>query len=323
MEYRIKDVQLQIKDENIMKIGGYINVTERESEMLYSRRDNTWFIETMKKGVFQRAIERIDDIPLLFEHDWDKKLASTRCKNLVLKEDNIGLKFEAILESRNVYEQVRAGVINSCSFGFNPISQEKIPVNSRLEKRFVTEIELLEVSLVKNPAYVGSLAETRAYEEELERSKPSTEEEEVKDVEDEQEAEDIIEDKKDESEEAKEEAAEEVVEEKDEESKDDDSDETEERELPVSVLGDGCLIEKNPIDKESIKAIVDELVQEKLNQIRMTEEEEKIAIEQLEDVKEFHQEVESDYAAEVNLKNFQLMKMRLDLLKLQNLKDGI
>ena len=335
MEFRIKDVQLQAKDDGLMKIGGYINVTERESEMLYSRRDNKWFIETMKKGVFKRAIEKNSEIPLLFEHKWDKQLASTTANTLTLREDNIGLKFEAILQDQEVYNQVRAGVINSCSFGFNPIDQKIEPVNHRLEKRFVTDIELMEVSLVKNPAYVGSLAETRAYEEEMERSKPEVTKDESEDepkktegkVEEEtsKEKNDSKEDpKKDSKEDSKEEEPKEDSKEE-EESKE--KSKEEKRDLDVQELEEARTeisdIASEIITKENIKKIVDELVSEKLSQIEEVEKEEKVALEELEEVKEFHEQVEQSYETEVNKKNFQLMKMRLDLMKLKQLKEGI
>ena len=191
MEFRIKDCQLQADDNGSLKVGGYINVTERESEMLYNKKNGKWFKEIMKKGVFKRAIERaIDNIPLLFEHDWNRKLASIEEGSLVLKEDNIGLRFDAVINDESVYQEVRAGVINSCSFGFRALAEEVESINSKLERRLVSAIELLEVSLVKNPAYVGSLCETRSYEEELqeERAKCSNSDEEKREEDSEVEA---------------------------------------------------------------------------------------------------------------------------------------
>ena len=182
MEFRIKDCQLQADESGSLKVGGYINVTERESEMLYNKKNGKWFKEIMKKGVFKRAIERASqNIPLLFEHDWSKQLASLEEGTLELREDNIGLRFDAVIKDESIYEQVRSGIINSCSFGFRVLTEEVESINTRLEKRFVSAIELLEVSLVKNPAYVGSLCETRSYEEELkeeERAKCGSSDEE-------------------------------------------------------------------------------------------------------------------------------------------------
>ena len=167
MEFRLKDVNLEVDTRGVQKIGGYINVTERESETLFSQKRGKWFKETMQKGVFQRAIEKITSVPLLLEHDWNKEVANTSNGTLELREDNIGLRFDAVIDDINLYEEIRSGKINSCSFGFRVNDQEYTEVNSRLEKRYVKDITLLECSLVKNPAYVGSLVESRNLENAL------------------------------------------------------------------------------------------------------------------------------------------------------------
>ena len=65
MEFRIKDVNLEVDTRGIQRIGGYINVTERESEMLFSQQRGKWFKETMQKGVFQRSIDNSTNIQFL------------------------------------------------------------------------------------------------------------------------------------------------------------------------------------------------------------------------------------------------------------------
>lgn len=176
MEFRLKDVNLEVDTRGVQKIGGYINVTERESETLFSQKRGKWFKETMQKGVFKRAIEKITSVPLLLEHDWNKEVANTANGTLELREDNIGLRFDAVIDDINLYEEIRSGKINSCSFGFRVNDQEYTPVNSRLEKRYVKDITLLECSLVKNPAYVGSLVESRNLENALKEEEEQTNE---------------------------------------------------------------------------------------------------------------------------------------------------
>ena len=166
-EYRIKDMELQNNEDGSYKIGGYINVTNRESETLYNKKNGKYFKEIMTSGVFEDALERAEEIPLLLEHNWDEKLASTSLGNLKLREDNIGLRFEATIKDESLYQKIKAGIINSCSFGFKVLRERVECINSKLDRRFVDAIELLEVSLVKNPAYVGSLCESRSYEDEL------------------------------------------------------------------------------------------------------------------------------------------------------------
>lgn len=160
-------MQLQNNEDGSYKIGGYINVTNRESETLYNKKNGKYFKEIMTSGVFEDALERAEEIPLLLEHNWDEKLASTSLGDLKLREDNIGLRFEATIKDESLYQKIKAGIINSCSFGFKVLRERVECINSKLDRRFVDAIELLEVSLVKNPAYVGSLCESRSYEDEL------------------------------------------------------------------------------------------------------------------------------------------------------------
>lgn len=182
-EYRIKDMELQNHEDGSYKIGGYINVTNRESETLYNKKNGKWFKEIMTSGVFEDALDRADEIPLLLEHNWDEKLASTSLGDLTLKEDNIGLRFEAIIKDESLYQKIKAGIINSCSFGFKVLRERVECINSKLDRRFVDAIELLEVSLVKNPAYVGSLCESRSYEDELAKIRESIAELQAKEAE--------------------------------------------------------------------------------------------------------------------------------------------
>ena len=154
MEIRLKDVNLEY-DNDAKRIGGYINVVERSSEVMYSHKDCKWFKETMQSGVFKRALQKNQSVPLLLVHDWDKQVAHTNDGTLELREDSIGLRFDAVV-SEDTYKEIEKKGITSCSFGFKINEQQKEPVNTKLEKRYVTNIDLFEVSLVSNPAYVGS-----------------------------------------------------------------------------------------------------------------------------------------------------------------------
>ena len=167
MEIRLRDVTISVDDLENRKIGGYINVTNRESEVMYSKKRGMYFKEIMQPGVFKDAIDNNKNIPLLLEHDHGKQLADLRSGTLELREDNIGLRFDAVINDDDVYRNIKDGKINSCSFGFSVLEDSFEPINSKLEKRFVRKIKLDEVSLVENPAYIGSLCETRALEEEL------------------------------------------------------------------------------------------------------------------------------------------------------------
>ena len=166
MEIILKDIKLDYNSEQ-RKLGGYINVVERQSETLYSPQRGKWFKETIKAGTFTRALQKNDSIPMLLEHDWDRQIAHTANGTLQLREDAIGLRFDAIVDE-DTFNEIQQRNITSCSFGMKVNEQEFEPVNPKMEKRYISNIDLFEVSLVANPAYVGSLVEQRNMEKALE-----------------------------------------------------------------------------------------------------------------------------------------------------------
>lgn len=164
-ELRIKSTELRtVEGSDGYNIEGYVNAVGRESELLYSPVRNKWFKEIMEPGVFKRSLEKNTDIPMLLEHDETREVARTSEGTLELSEDSIGLKFKATINDKDLYDSISNGEINSCSFGFVCQEDEFEFVNNKQEKRYVKDISLLEVSLVKNPAYVGSLVEARNME---------------------------------------------------------------------------------------------------------------------------------------------------------------
>ena len=166
MEIRLKDIKLDYNSEQ-RKLGGYINVVERASETLYSKQRGKWFKETIKAGTFTRALQKNDSIPMLLEHDWDRQIAHTANGTLELREDAIGLRFDAIVDE-DTFNEIQRRNITSCSFGMKVNEQEFESINPKMEKRYISNIDLFEVSLVANPAYVGSLVEQRNMEKALE-----------------------------------------------------------------------------------------------------------------------------------------------------------
>lgn len=167
-ELRIKGTELRTVEGDALKIEGYVNAVGRESELLFSPKRKKWFKEIMEPGVFKRALENNVDIPMLLEHDYSKEIARTSNGTLELTEDNIGLKFKATITDQGLYDSIHNGEINSCSFGFICEDADYEFVNNKEEKRYVKDLQLLEVSLVKNPAYIGSLVEARNMEMALE-----------------------------------------------------------------------------------------------------------------------------------------------------------
>jgi hypothetical protein len=84
------------------------------------------FREAIKPGAFSKSIKEKDDVKMLVNHDPSLIVGRTGA-NLDLKEDGTGLRFRVALPDTSVandlHENVRAGVMNQCSFGFIPRSE--------------------------------------------------------------------------------------------------------------------------------------------------------------------------------------------------------
>lgn len=333
MEYRIRGTDLTIDTRDNHKICGYINVTERESETLYSKTRGKWFKEVIKRGAFEGALEEAlteqRDIPLLLEHNYDKQLATTADGTFTLKEDQIGLRFEATVTDESLLQEVRDRKIENCSFGFLPKKEDFESVNSRLEKRFVESLRLFECSLVKNPAYVGSLVEERSLQDALDADKKAEEElqkseeadVDVKETEENSECSDkedrakcSDEDKEDRVEDPKSEddIKEVEVEEKKEEESDKSSDE-EKREMDVDTQGSLTL------DKEEIRQLIREVIAES----EMVAENHEKAAEQLEEDQKYYEECATDRGNEALMCRTKALNYRYRMLKLKKFEQSI
>ena len=144
------------EDQGIFKIGGYINVTNRDSKILKDKNGKS-FIEQVQEGVFKEALNdaKIEarEIPLLYRH---KELI---VKNPEIREDHIGLRFDAEVDMET-YNKVKDENLQ-CSFGFTPLKQKVEDISKNLYRRTLEKIKLLEVTITPNPAYTGSLVEIR------------------------------------------------------------------------------------------------------------------------------------------------------------------
>lgn len=154
-------MRIEIRADNVL-IEGYVNAVGRDSRPLRSS-DGSQFIEQIVPGAFARALTR-HDIDILLNHKGDKFLGSTRT-NLTLVEDTIGLKARAIITDKDVIEKARAKKLRGWSFGFYDIKTSEEEVKEGLRRRFVEDLDLIEVSIIDDtllPAYQGTLIETRA-----------------------------------------------------------------------------------------------------------------------------------------------------------------
>lgn len=94
-------------------------------------------------------------------------LARVRGGSLELGVDDYGLKFRAKLfntqTSRDVYEIVKAGGIDECSFAFS-ISEEGFEYDKASRTRTIRKIDTLwDCAVVDNPAYGGTSVSARDF----------------------------------------------------------------------------------------------------------------------------------------------------------------
>lgn len=194
MEQKLLKVEFRSvpNEDGKMRISGIVNSGNWSKELTENRKR---FFERVEKGTWTRAIERSkelgEDIKLLFNHQKQSLLASTKNGSLRLQENEDGaLIMEADLcdttLNRDVYTMVSEGLLEGFSFGFNTLENgDKWEVNDGKRYRTLLEIKLNEISCLNiEPAY----DETNVYA----RSIDNVSDEEVKEVSQELSIDDVI-----------------------------------------------------------------------------------------------------------------------------------
>lgn len=153
IELRVLSSNLAVTDEE-MVVEGLVNQTNAWSHTLGL---NKRFREKVDKGVFTRAINQAPRIDFLAEHRTDLLLATTENSSLELWEDDEGLKMRAKIAptsyGKDFYTLVKEKMINHMSFGFKVVKDEWRKASDGIYERTVSNLQLREVSLVRNPAY--------------------------------------------------------------------------------------------------------------------------------------------------------------------------
>ena len=171
-EMRILSSNLEVRsndENNEMILEGYAATFDNPT-CLYEY-DGVKFNEVIDRGAFDEMDSK--DCCLKYNHsDNVPILARSRGGSLELTVDNIGLRFKAKLfntqTSRDVYELVKQGGLDKCSFAFT-IKEDSYDRDSRT--RHIKKIDkLFDVAIVDIPAYDSTSVSARSYFE-LEREK--------------------------------------------------------------------------------------------------------------------------------------------------------
>ena len=155
-------MRIEIRNDSVV-ISGYVTAVERESRVMNSPQGK--FVEVVRSKTFQRALESAINVDVLLNHS--KKLGSTTEKTLMLTEDNIGLRAIATITDAETVKKAKANELVGWSFGFQKNKDSWQDGENGVQKRFLEDINLLEVSILDNtktPAYIGTSIESRENE---------------------------------------------------------------------------------------------------------------------------------------------------------------
>ena len=150
--YQVRSTQSKFETREAdgeMYISGYFAVFNSEYEMWPGA------VESIADTAFDGALA--DDIRCLIDHETRLVLGRNKAGTLTLKEDTRGLWGEVRInpndqDAVNLYERVKRGDVDQCSFGFD-ILDEEFEDRGDSVKWTIKKVKLYEVSVVTFPAY--------------------------------------------------------------------------------------------------------------------------------------------------------------------------
>lgn len=149
------------EDGDDLKIEGYFAVFDSVYEMAPG------LTESIAPGAFSKTLSR--DIRALTNHDTTLVLGRTKAHTLELREDNHGLWGSVTInpkdsDAMNLYERVKRGDVDQCSFGFDIRSEDTDIREDGSIHWTIREVDLYEVSACTFPAYEETGIAARAKE---------------------------------------------------------------------------------------------------------------------------------------------------------------
>lgn len=152
------DLQTRAQDDGEKIIEGYFAVFNSETELwpgAYEEIDPAAFDNTLS-----------NDVRALINHETGLVLGRNKAGTLELKTDSRGLWGSIKInpndtDAVNLYERVKRGDVDQCSFGFRILSEETDFRDDGTVKWRLKEIDLHEVSVVTYPAYEATGVQAR------------------------------------------------------------------------------------------------------------------------------------------------------------------
>jgi uncharacterized protein len=154
-------MKVEIRNNSVV-LDGYVNVPQKDSRVLPSPRGK--FVEQIMSKVFQRALDRTDNVDVLFNHKNDRKLGSIKDGNLQIYEDNVGLRAIATITDEEVISLAKSDSLKGWSFGF-VANKDRWEDSGGIQRRYIEDLDLLEISVLSvTPAYYATSIEARGDE---------------------------------------------------------------------------------------------------------------------------------------------------------------
>lgn len=158
-----------VEDSDEKVIEGYFVVFNSETELFPGA------YEEIAQEAFNNTLS--NDVRALINHDTNLVLGRTKANTLELKVDSKGLWGSIKInendsDAMNLYERVKRGDVDQCSFGFNILKEDTEHRDDGSIKWTIREVDLHEVSVVTFPAYSDTSVQARMKEvEQLEKRK--------------------------------------------------------------------------------------------------------------------------------------------------------
>lgn len=152
------DLNTRAEGDEERVIEGYFAVFNSETELFPGA------FEEIAPGAFGDITN--SDVRALMNHDTAFVLGRSKSGTLQLKVDSKGLWGsirinENDTDAMNLYQRVKRGDVDQCSFGFNIINEETDFRDDGSIKWTLKEVDVKEVSVVTFPAYADTSVEAR------------------------------------------------------------------------------------------------------------------------------------------------------------------
>jgi HK97 family phage prohead protease len=164
-EHRRSRLELRDIDDGFAVFEGYATVYEHAYDVHGGIELGGWS-ETVARGALAKTLAERSNRALLYGHDHNKVLATTRSGDLTFTDDKIGLKVSARLDTRvgfvaDVVRQIENDTVDEMSIGFVAVRSDW---NDDYTERAIREIKLIEASVVwagANDATVATIDRAR------------------------------------------------------------------------------------------------------------------------------------------------------------------